>query len=90
MPYARLNATIGRRLGEVRLRAGVSREAVAERMGVAPNELASWEIGETRISASDLFGFSVAVGCSVEEIYAAPQGEGESAEASRVERSDLR
>lgn len=65
-----IDVLIGERICKLRKDAGLSRIDLANKAGVYPAELASWEIGETPISASHLYALVTDLGCTVRDIYA--------------------
>jgi transcriptional regulator with XRE-family HTH domain len=64
-----IDSFLGRRIREVRERQGLLLVDVARTLAVAPTELADYESGRLRISASGLFMLTRALGVSVHEIY---------------------
>lgn len=63
-----LDEQIGRRAATARLKAGLTQEQVAERLGVKVDCVARMERGRTAITAGDLVWFSVAYNVAVGEM----------------------
>ena len=56
------DAAVGRRIGERRSALGLSQGALAQRLGVSPQQVQKYEAGQNRISASRLNDIATALG----------------------------
>lgn len=91
---------LGSRIRQLRLEAGLSQAALAERCGVAYQQLAKYERGENGVSAARLFLLAEALCASpatlfdgLEEVLGAPGPDGsrdEAALAARLRESNER
>ncbi|WP_298160245.1 helix-turn-helix transcriptional regulator [Brevundimonas sp.] len=57
-----VDASVGRRIGARRLAMGLSQSALAQRLGVSPQQVQKYEAGANRISASRLNDIAAALG----------------------------
>lgn len=57
-----MDALVGRRIGERRMALGLSQTALAQQLGVSPQQVQKYEAGANRISASRLSDIAVALG----------------------------
>lgn len=57
-----MDALVGRRIGERRLAKGLSQTALAQQLGVSPQQVQKYEAGANRISASRLSDIATALG----------------------------
>lgn len=60
-PHA-VDASVGRRIGERRSAMGLSQTALAQRLGISPQQVQKYEAGQNRISASRLSDIATALG----------------------------
>lgn len=60
-PHA-MDASVGRRISERRSAMGLSQTALAQRLGVSPQQVQKYEAGQNRISASRLSDIATALG----------------------------
>jgi transcriptional regulator with XRE-family HTH domain len=59
-----VDASVGRRIGARRLAMGLSQSALAQRLGVSPQQVQKYEAGANRISASRLNDIAAVLGVS--------------------------
>ncbi len=59
---------------ELRIRKGLSQKELAEILKVAQPSVYSWESGRCAPSAKLLPALAAALGCSIDELFAAPAG----------------
>ena len=69
-----LDAMVGARIRMLRVDRGMSQAALAERVGVALQQLQKYEQGTSRIGAAKLARFALAMGVSIGELFEAPEG----------------
>ena len=69
-----LDAMVGTRIRMLRVDRGMSQAALAERVGVTPQQLQKYERGTCRIGGGRLSRFALALGVSVGELFEAPEG----------------
>lgn len=88
---------LGGRIRQLRLEAGLSQAALAERCGVAYQQLAKYERGENGVSAARLFLLAEALGATpatlfdgLDELLGAPGSRDEAALAARLRENDER
>lgn len=62
-------------LRELRSGAGLTREVLASRLGVAVSTVRNWETGKTRPSIIVAAGLADVLGCSIEDIAYAVRGD---------------
>ena len=80
-----LDALVGRRIGERRRAIGLSQTALAERLGISPQQVQKYEAGQNRISASRLNDIARALGVAPGDLFPerAREGEGDDLTALR-------
>lgn len=61
--------TIGHNVKLVRENAGLSQETIAQRLGVAFQQVQKYEKGANRINAASLWEISTAVNCDIREFF---------------------
>ena len=66
---ADVDAQLGRRVRERRALLGITQEVLARRLGIAPQQLQKYEIGENRISASRLIHIAEVLGVDCSFFY---------------------
>ena len=66
----KIDQRVGARICLLRQRAGLSAGELAQRLAFDVPQLAAFEAGEVRISASNLFRVTRALGVKVSEIFA--------------------
>ncbi len=71
-----IDRLVGANLRKWRGDLGLSRKAVATCLGVTAQQVAKYEQGQTRISASTLFALSRLLGVEVNRFFIASDGEG--------------
>jgi len=59
---AAIDALVGRRIAERRAAMGLSQTALAQRLGVSPQQVQKYESGANRVSASRLNDIAIALG----------------------------
>lgn len=64
-----IDAHVGKRLKARRLTAGLSQTALAAVAGISFQQLQKYEKGTNRISASHLFAFAQALGCTPNDFF---------------------
>ena len=69
-----LDAMVGARIRMLRVDRGMSQAALAERVGVALQQLQTYERGTSRIGAGKLSRFAIALNVSIGELFEAPEG----------------
>lgn len=69
-----LDAMVGARIRMLRVDRCMSQAALAELVGVSPQQLQKYERGTGRIGAGKLSRFAVALGVSVGQLFEAPEG----------------
>lgn len=69
-----LDAMVGARIRMLRADRGMSQAALAERVGVALQQLQKYERGTSRIGAGKLSRFAIALNVSIGELFEAPKG----------------
>ena len=69
-----LDAMVGARIRMLRVDRGMSQAALAERVGVALQQLQKYERGTSRIGAGKLSRFAIALNVSIGELFEAPEG----------------
>lgn len=69
-----LDAMVGARIRMVRVDRGMSQAALAERVGVALQQLQKYERGASRVGAGKLSRFAIALDVSIGELFEAPEG----------------
>jgi transcriptional regulator with XRE-family HTH domain len=69
-----LDAMVGATIRMLRVDRGMSQAALAERVGVTPQQLQKYERGTSRIGGGRLSLFALALGVSVGELFEAPEG----------------
>ena len=69
-----LDAMVGARIRMLRVDRGMSQAALAERVGVALQQLQKYERGTGRIGASKLSRFAIVLNVSMGELFEAPEG----------------
>ncbi|RZI37664.1 XRE family transcriptional regulator, partial [Herbaspirillum sp. HC18] len=68
-----LDDMVGTRIRMLRVDRGMSQAALAERVGVTPQQLQKYERGTSRIGGGRLSRFALALGVSVDELFEAPE-----------------
>ena len=68
-----LDAMVGARIRMLRVERGMSRAALADRVGVALQQLEKYERGTSRIGAGKLSLFATALGVSIGELFEASE-----------------
>jgi transcriptional regulator with XRE-family HTH domain len=66
----KVDRLVGARLRNLRQRFGRSSAEVAHRLGIDPGQLARFETGEARLSATDLFELFRTLGVTPADIFA--------------------
>jgi len=56
------------KLKQLRRRAGLSQDEIAERLGVKTSRYGTWERGQRMMSLAQAYDCAVALGCSIDEI----------------------
>lgn len=69
-----LDAMVGARIRMLRVDRGMSQAALAERVGVALQQLQKYERGTSRIGAAKLSRLAIALGVSIGELFETPEG----------------
>ena len=59
-----------------REKSGLSQLALAEKLGISQQAIASWETGTKRPSTENLFSLSAALGCKADDLFT-NEGEGD-------------
>lgn len=59
----------GEKIKALRLRAGLTQEALAAALGMSQQAVASWESGERSPRASDIPRLADALGCAIGELF---------------------
>ena len=67
-----VDASVGRRIGARRAAMGLSQTALAQRLGVSPQQVQKYESGQNRISASRLSAIAAALGVAPGTLFPDP------------------
>jgi len=60
---------VGDRLKFLRVKAGLSQQAIAQKVGVTFQQVQKYEKGSNRVSASRLYEFTRVLGCEVQDFF---------------------
>lgn len=74
-PHHPVEIHIGTALRNLRRSAGLSQQAIAQRIGVAYQQIQKYEAGKNRISASRLWDFAQILGAPVASFFPDPRSE---------------
>ncbi|MEQ8604330.1 MAG: helix-turn-helix transcriptional regulator [Marivibrio sp.] len=88
MPHP-IDVQVGARVRELRIRAGISQQTLAEALGVSYQQIQKYETGLNRMGASRLVQVSRAVGCSVHALFDGVVSEATTAAALDVEAAKV-